>query len=103
MWLVWTLLSNVGVLTAEYVFRHWRMHTYWQDAWLLIPLALVTQYFLREAFGGSPRYMVVWAAFFSINALGRIGINSLLLHEPLHLTTVVGIVIIWIGAMLVRL
>lgn len=103
MWLLWTLLSNIAVLASEFLFRKWKAHSFVQDAWLLLPLALLAAFTLKQAFGGSPRYMMAWALFFGFNAVGRVFSNVVLLHEPLPWTTILGLVVVWIGALLIRL
>ena len=102
MWLLWGFVASVAAITLEVMYRLRIFSSYWSGLWLLLPLGMLIQLGLFHSYRDAPRYLTAWAAFFTVNVIGRI-VVSFVIHEPVSPGSIVGVFLIIAGAFATRM
>ena len=102
MWIVPSLIASLAAVGLEYVYRARWFDNYWQGIWLLLPVGMTIQMMLFYSYRDAPRLLVAWSVFFLLNALLRVGVSTLGLHESFTLRTGAALGFIILGAILMR-
>lgn len=101
-WWAFSLGSNVCVATAEYAYRASVFESFWHSLWILGPLNLAIAYCLFHAYPGAPSLIFAWAFHSVGNMAARLVVAQFLLHEPVSLQQVAGLLLMFAGAAMVK-
>lgn len=95
--ILWAFLGSVLILGGETAFR--RGSLTWEGGWwLVIPLALAVNYTVYKTITTGYTYLGAVIFFSLFNAMGRVLISPLVLHEPLKEGNLVAAMALLIGA-----
>ena len=101
-WLFPSLLANLAALTLEWIYRARVFPSWWDGWWVMLPLAAAVQVGLFYSFRSAPSLLVAWSTFFLVNAALRLFLSYQVLKEPLTPGITLGLVLVIIGALLLR-
>ncbi len=101
-WWAWSVVSNFAILFVEFQYRKGGFASYFDALPVIILPILVLQCGLFYTFRDAPSYMLGWAVYFVGSALLRF-VTAALVGEPASLTTVCGVMLIALGAYVVKL
>lgn len=102
MWVLLSLVASLVVVGLEYVYRIKLFPSYLAGWWLLFPASLAIQSALFYSYRDAPKLLVAWSTFFLLNAMLRVGVSTLGLHESFTPRTGLALGLIILGAVLIR-
>lgn len=100
-WLVYSVLTNIVIVSLEFVYRSGMFATYWKALPFMLPVILLSNYLLFNMYRSSPSFLIGWAALSFGNIVCRFGTNWLL-GEPLTRQMFIGIVLMAIGMFTIK-
>ncbi len=102
-WIIYSFLANLGAIALEYLYRLGFFSSFWKALPFILPVAIAIQFGLYGAFSKAPSYLLAWAVFFTGNAILRSLVSFVLLNEPVEIVKILGLVLIGLGAYLIKL
>lgn len=103
MWILPSLVASASAVSLEYVFRARLFSSYLSGWWLFVPAGLIIQAMLFYSYRDAPKFLVAWSVFFVVNIAGRIILSTVLLHEVFAPSMGIGLLLVVVGAVLIRL
>lgn len=94
--------SFIAIL-LEYVTRKHFFPTWIEGFYIFIPFSILLSFLLYTAFSNRDEtYLGVWILFYTLNMFMRTTCSCTLLGEPLTANTVIGLILVTLGAFLVK-
>ena len=96
-------LASLIAIFLEFVVRKQYFPTWVTGFYIFIPFSLILSFLLYTAFSNrTESYLAIWVLFYTFNILMRIVCSTALLGEALTPNIVIGLVLVTLGAYLVR-
>ena len=101
-WWVASIVANITITVIEYLNRAGQFDSFGEALIRTGPFILVAQWGLFYAWRDAPSFMFAWAFFTVGNSLMRLVSAQFVIGEPMSLTTLFGVSLMFGGAYFVK-